>query len=111
MAKRAHGEGSVFKRDGCRFWYGQYYVDGRPVRFSTKTDVKAKALAELRREMGKHDLGLGAPVTDLKKITYGDLRAALISNYIERGNKSLETRADGTETIVGLKQLDEHFGF
>jgi integrase len=111
MAKRAHGEGSVFKRAGCRFWYGQYYIDGRAIRFSTKMDVKAKALAELRREMGKHDLGLGAPVTDLKKITYGDLRSALLTNYVERGNKSLETRADGTETIVGLKQLDEYFGF
>lgn len=61
--------------------------------------------------MGKNDLGLGAAVSDLKRITYGDLRAALLANYVERGNKSLETRADGIETIVGLKQLDEHFGF
>jgi integrase len=47
----------------------------------------------------------------LKKITYADLRTALIANYTERGNKSLEQRADGTESIVGLPQLDKFFGY
>ena len=37
--------------------------------------------------------------------------AALLANYVERGNKSLETRADGTETIVGLAQLDKFCGY
>jgi integrase len=111
MEKRSHGEGSLLWRKGCKFWYGQYYKDGRAIRFSTKESVKAKAWVALRREMGKNDLGLGAPITELKKITYGAMRTALITNYLERGNKSLETRADGSETIVGLKQLDEYFGF
>jgi len=60
--------------------------------------------------MGDRDRGF-APITDLKKITYGDLRKALLDDYTARGNKSLEVRADGTETIVGLKQLDDFFGF
>ncbi len=46
---------------------------------------------------------------DVKKIHYEDLRAALIQNYIERGNKSLETMKDGSETIWGLKAVDTFF--
>jgi hypothetical protein len=47
-----------------------------------------------------------APITDLKKVRYEDLRSALLANYLERGNRSLETRADGEETIGELKALD-----
>jgi len=108
--RRAKGEGSLLKIGTCRFWYASFYQHGRNVRISTKTSVKQKALAELRRLMGRSEAGL-IPVTDLKKITYGQLRAGLISNYMERGNRSLETRADGEETIGGLKVLDEFFGF
>lgn len=50
-------------------------------------------------------------IGDLKKIHYGDLRAALLQNYTEKGNKSLQTTADGEETIWGLKTLDEFFGY
>jgi len=111
MAKRAHGEGSLLKRQGCRYWYAQFYdKNGKQIRVSTKTEIKQEALGELRRLMGDRDRGL-APITDLKKITYGDLRRALLDDYTARGNKSLEVRADGTETIVGLKQLDDFFGF
>jgi integrase len=110
MAKRAFGEGSLLKRRGCRYWYAQYYKDGRQIRVSTRTDVKQRALVILRKLMGDADRGL-APVTDLRKITYGDLRRGLLANYVERGNRSLEVRADGEETIGGLKALDSFFGF
>jgi integrase len=50
-------------------------------------------------------------VTDLKKITYGDLRTGLIANYVEKGNSSLIQNDGGHESIVGLKALDEFFGF
>jgi integrase len=110
MAKRAHGEGSLLKRKGCSFWYAQYYQNGRQIRVSTKTAIRQEALAFLRREMTKSDGGL-ASINDLRKTTYGDLRAALLANYVERGNKSLQIRVDGTETIFGLKDLDQFFGF
>ncbi len=42
---------------------------------------------------------------------YANIRAALIQNYVERGNKSLETYADGEHTIWGLKDVDTFFGF
>ena len=89
MAKRAHGEGSLLKRKGCRYWYAQFYdQNGKQIRVSTKTEIKQEALGELRRLMGDRDRGL-APITDLKKITYGDLRKALPTRW------SLEFRMIG----------------
>jgi integrase len=110
MSKRAHGEGSLLRRKGTDIWYAQYYRDGLQIRVSTKTTVRQEALGVLRRLMGDSERGLASPA-ELKKITYGDLRAALIANYTERGNKSLAQRADGTESIVGLPQLDTFFGY
>src|SRR5579863_6198826 len=106
--RRAHGEGSLLRRKGCQLWYAQYYRDGRQIRVSTRESVKQRALEVLRRLMGDSERGL-VPISDLRKIQYSDLRQALIDDYTARGNKSLEVRADGTETVVGLKQLDDHF--
>jgi integrase len=60
--------------------------------------------------MGDRDNGL-APVTDVRRLRYADLRAALIDSYVAQGNKSLKSKADGSETIAGLTALDEFFGF
>jgi len=103
MARRARGEGCLMRRPDSRLWWAQWYVNGKAVRKSTGTDVKAEALAKLRKFMG--DTERGIPVAD-GKLRYAALRAALIDNYVVKGNKSLEQRADGTETIVGLPQLD-----
>jgi integrase len=104
--RRVKGEGSLLKIKGCRFWYAQFYQDGRQKRVSTKTEIKRDALKELRRLMGDSERGLPSQ-QDLKKVTYEELRAGLLMRYTELGNKSLETLDDGTETIPGLKQLDE----
>lgn len=121
--RRAKGEGSLLKIYGKKDpstgvktpisenWFAQYYgVDGRQHRVSTGTPVKQKALAFLRKLMGDRDRGLSL-ITDARKITYGDLRAGLLASYVERGNRSLVTRADGEETIAGLPQLDAFFKF
>jgi len=108
--RRANGDGGLIKIDGCRYWYAQYYQDGRQIRVSTKTEVKAEASATLRKLMGDRDNGL-APVTDMRRLRYADLRAALIDSYVAQGNKSLKSKADGSETIAGLTALDEFFGF
>jgi len=60
--------------------------------------------------MGDRDRGF-SPLSDVKKIRYADLRKGLLANYTEKGNKSLRTMANGEETICGLPQLDEFFGF
>jgi integrase len=109
--RRAKGEGSLLRRKGCRFWYAQYYDHhGKAIRVSTKTAVKQEALDFLRKKMSERDDGFGSP-TDLKKITYGSLRAALLANYMEKGNKSLHVYADGTEGLPSLKPLDRFFAF
>ena len=110
MATREKGSGCLKKAKGCRFWYAQYYKDGRQIRESTRTTVKAEALAVLRRLMGDTARGL-LPLTDARKVRYADLRAALLANYVERGNKSLQVLADGSETVWGLSALDTFFGF
>lgn len=110
MAKRERGEGGLFKMKGSRMWYGQWYRQGKQVRASLKTDNKEEAKRELRRRMGNTERGI-IPESEAKKVRYGDLRAGLLHNYVERGNKSLQTTADGDETIWGLKALDEFFGY
>ena len=108
--RRPKGEGGLIRRKGCRFWYGQYIHNGKTVRVSTRETSKMKALGVLRKLMGDRDRGL-APMPEAQKLRYSDLRAALIADYIARGNRSLQIGADGEESIVGLKQLDEFFGF
>lgn len=108
--KRERGTGGLFKLANSRFWYAQVYRDGRPCRISTKCEVKQEAQAFLRNLLVEADLG--RPFQgDVKKIRYGDLRAALLQNYTERGNKSLLVDGDGNEFINGLKALDDFFGF
>jgi integrase len=111
MAKRrTKGEGSLLLIKGCKIYYAQFYENGKQKRVSTGQRVKQKALAVLRRLVGDSERGLPS-LADAQKIHYGDLRTALLANYTEKGNRSLEQRADGSETIVGLKQLDDFFGY
>jgi integrase len=108
--KRAKGEGCLIRFPGCRFWYAQYERDGKRYRVSTRTEVRREALAVLRRLMGDSERGLPA-ITDVRKIHYSDLRAALLESYRNGGRKSLRTRADGTEYVIGTPQLDAFFNF
>jgi hypothetical protein len=71
-----------------------------------KTAVKEEAKRELRRKMGDAERG-AAPENETSKLRYGNLRQALLDDYTRRGNKSLQTLADGTETIWGLSALDK----
>ena len=106
--QRGNGEGGLILRG--RIWWCQYYQDGRQVRASTQTHVKAEALTFLRKQMDSRDKG-EVPVTDIRKLKYADLRQGLIDSYSTLGNKSLKERADGSESLTGLKALDEFCGF
>jgi integrase len=111
MPKRERGTGGLIKIKGCRYWYAQIYDrNGKQRRYSTKTIVRQEAQSVLRDLLTDKDRGVQY-IGDVKKIHYADIRAALLQNYIERGNKSLQTMADGSETIWGLKALDEFFGY
>jgi integrase len=121
--KRPHGDGSLIqifkpkdpvtgeKKLRSPYYYAQFYdANGKQVRVNTERTVKAEALVELRRLMRDRDNGAPDP-NEARRVTYKDLRAGLLASYLERGNRSLTTRADGEETIVGLKQLDDFFDF
>ena len=121
--KRSKGEGSLLKIYGKKDprtgekkpvsenWFAQYYdLSGRQIRVSTGTPVKQRALAFLRKALQDRDAGL-APSHDARKVTYAELRTGLLASYVERGNRSLVTRANGEETIAGLPQLDAFFKF
>lgn len=110
MVKRERGEGGLFRMKGSRMWYGQWYQNGKQIRVSLKTDVKEVAKRELRRKMGDAERG-AAPENETRKLRYGNLRQALLDDYTRRGNKSLQTLADGKETIWGLSALDSFFGY
>jgi integrase len=67
-----------------------------------------KAQGVLRKRI--EDLARGIPIAD-GKLRYGDLRAALIDDYVRERNRSLVQRPDGTETVQGLPQLDAYCGY
>ncbi len=121
--RRSKGAGSLLRIYGAKDpitgekklvsknWFAQYYdVNGRQIRVSTGTSIKQKAEAFLRRELTNRDEGR-TPRHEVRKITYADLRLGLLASYVERGNHSLVTRANGDETIAGLPQLDSFFKF
>jgi integrase len=108
--KRDRGTGGLFKMKGSPNYYAQIYRDGRPCRVSTGTDVKQEAQGFLRNLLTDADQGKPF-IGDVSKITYGQLRAGLMQNYTEKGNRSLLVAADGTEFINGLKALDDYFGY
>jgi integrase len=110
MKKRGSGEGSILKTKRSRFFYIQYYQNGRQVRVSSGTEVRQEALAMLRKLMGERDDG-AVPVSETRKLRYADLRQGLIDSYVAQGNKSLRTKSDGTESIAGLTALDEFCGY
>ena len=108
MSKRERGTGGLFRYKNSQNWYAQIYKDGRPMRVSTHTTVKQEAQAFLRNLMVAAERGEPF-VGDVRKLKYEDLREALIHNYVERGNKSLEVYADGDPAIWGLKAVDTFF--
>jgi integrase len=108
--KREKGEGGLFKTARSRFWYIQYYQNGRQIRISSGTIVKDKARTILRKLMGDRDNG-SIPVNEIRKLRYSDLRTSLIEHYIAKGKKSLRLKSDGSESIPGLTILDEFCGY
>jgi len=109
VKRRRKGEGSILKLKNCKYFYASFYDEkGVQRRVSTQTDIKQRALVELRRLMGNSERGEPSPA-ELRKLNYGQLRQMLLDDYRAEENRSLKTRADGTCTIDGLSDLDRFF--
>jgi integrase len=110
--RRTKGQGSLIKLDNSPFWHARFYdQQGRKISVTTGTKVKQEAEAFLRKQMTEVRDNGQSPLSDIRKIRYADLRAGLLARYGEKGNKSLLTRADGEESVMGLPQLDAFFGY
>lgn len=112
LQRRTKGQGSLIKLNNSPFWHARFYdQQGRKISMTTGTKVKQEAEAFLRKQMGTVRDNGQAPLTDVRKIRYANLRAGLLASYTEQGNKSILTRADGEESVMGLSQLDTFFGY
>lgn len=102
------GQGSLLQLPGCKFWYADYYSGGKRIRVSTREESKSEARRVLNKLLADRDAGV--PETD-RSLRYGDLRDGLLDYYRIKGRRSLHIRASGDETITGLAQLDDFFGY
>lgn len=91
-----------------RYWYILYYVDGRQIRESSKSESKMVAEALLQRRMGEAGLGR-APVQDFKHLKYEDIRDAYLREAKNQNRGGLYARRDGSVTISGIPHLDKFF--
>lgn len=111
MPRRTKGLGSLIRLKNSPYWHARFYdAQGRKISMTTGSTIKQEAEAFLQKQIADMRRGL-APAADMRRITYSDLRAGLLASYVEKGNKSLRTRADGEETIIGLPQLDTFFQY
>jgi integrase len=116
--KRETGQGGLFIEtklvDGERVpksanWVGQYYdANGKQIRKSTGTSVKAEAQAILDGWVVDSRRGL-KPAPETQGLTYETLRDDYIAFAVEQELKSLQTKADGTRYFFQQTALDEFF--
>ena len=95
-------------RPESRFWYVLYYIDGRQVRESSKSESKMVAEKLLQIRLGEAHNGM-RPAQDVKALRYEDVRDALLTEYANQDRGSLFTKADGTRYIPSVKHLDTFF--
>ena len=100
---RTRGTGSLIKKPNSRFYYAQVYEHGRKRTISLKTDKEWLAERKLRKLTSATERGEILP-TDVARITYEELRDALIEDYKLSGRRSLY-KGRLTSTI----HLDEFF--
>jgi integrase len=103
---RQRGEGRIWKIG--RIWWIQFYVHGRQVRESSHSDRKPAAERLLRQRLGEAAAGIASPPR-AHRITYEELRDALIADYAANGRRWLRKGKDGKPYICGVATLDGFF--
>ena len=108
-SRRQRGEGRIYRRNNSRFWWIQYYVNGRRAFESSHSDREAVAKHLLRRRLGEVAAGI-APPRRAGRVTYEELRDALFADYAANGRKWLRKGKEGNHYIGGVHELDKYFG-
>jgi integrase len=109
MSKRTYGTGSLIKKEGSPYFYALFYRNGRQVSVSTKTKSRMVAERFLAKQVSAVQRGEQLP-SDIRKLTYEDLRDALVRDYQLNHRKSLYLDADGKPKITATKHIDKFFG-
>lgn len=86
-SERAYGDGRVFLPKGSRKWMVAWYVNGKEVRRSAKTESETEARNFLRRMLGnKVD---DRPVPVARPCSFEDLATLVVNDYEVNGRKTL----------------------
>ena len=104
--RRARGEGRIYRRG--RVWWIQYYRNGRRVFESSHSDLKDAAKRLLRQRLGEVAAGI-APPLGAARITYQNMRDALLADYATKQRKWLRRDASGRVYMTEVSHLDLFF--
>ncbi len=104
--RRARGEGRIYRRG--RIWWIQFFVYGRQVRESSRSDRKSVAERLLRQRLGEVATGIASPPR-AARITYQEIRDALLTDYEVSKRKWLRKKKDGSRYMTEVSHLDRFF--
>jgi site-specific recombinase XerD len=111
MARSRRGSGSVFQRTyrdakgklrKTTNWYIEFVAGNRTVREATAFTKRSDAAEFLKKRVAE---ALGGKIVLSRNVTYDDLRALIITDYTNNGQKSL-----GDLKTTRLPRLDAVFG-
>jgi integrase len=103
-ARRERGSGRILQIG--RIWWIQYYSRGQAVRESSRSERPGVAEKLLKLRLAQVRTG-NHP--ELRRVTYEDLRAAYIADYVTNHRKSLRYDKDGKPGLDKVDRLDKFF--
>jgi integrase len=104
--RRARGDGRIYLRR--RIWWIQYTRNGRHIFESSRSGNRRAAENLLRLRLGQVAAGI-SPMPRAHRITYENLRDALLADYAANRRKWLRTGKAGSPYICGFSTLDSFF--
>ena len=106
--RRKHNTGRLWLKG--KIWWMQYYVHGRQVRESSRSEKKIVAERLMEKRLSEKRAGV-LRVTTAERLRYEQMRDGLYAKYRNNGNRSLRRSAkDGREWVAGVHpHLDSFF--
>src|SRR5688572_12218891 len=102
--RRQRGTGRIWQIGPI--WYIQYYVHGRQVRETSRSDNRRIAERLLQRRLGEAAAGIHH---EPRRLKYEDLRDAYLDYYVTSKKKSMRYGQDGRPRLDPVRRLDAFF--